>query len=523
MAWTLNASTQGTYGATDPQTLVHTCSAATRLLTLTIFVNGNTTRTGGAPTYNSVPMTDSGHGFVVHTECGVEVWYLISPPTGSSYTVSVPNTNIVNCDLSVTSWEPSAGGAAYDNSNSATGTTANPSLSLTVGATGNLVVGALGSGYRNVPTAGTNFTLVHTYDAGNQTWGTEYDLAGSATPVTVAFGQSADDWGLIGIGFSEEAGVTVYYQSAAGTLTPSGTIAKGTLKNLVGALTPAGALAKKSWLALVGALTPAGDLSTTAKFIRAFAGSLTPTGTVATLATFRRAFDGALTFSGDVKKKTLKSLSGTITASGVATKKTLKNLAGFLTPTGLLDATKVAAGMFYQSLSGGLTFSGDLTKKTYKSFAGSLTPSGITTALKLGGLYFQSLAGSLTTSGTLSIRRNFFLALAGTFNSSGTIVKKTLKGLAGEMTAIGTLVKKTGKSFVGGLTLAGQAIKKQFISLSGSVNFTGAISSLKNPISAVGAIALTLPARSFDLTLKIRDFGLNLRRRVFNLNLKNRN
>ena len=206
MTWTLDTATQGTYDSSNPNTVNHTCSADTRLLVLVIFVNGSDARSGSAVTYNGVQMTDSGEGFVVHTECGVEVWYLLNPPTGSSYEVSIANlsTPARNLQPSVMSFEPSAGDCAKDNNNSATGTTQNPSLSLTVGATGNLIVGALGSGDRDVPTAGTNFTLVHTLDAGNQTWGSEYDLAGSADPVTVAFNTSrADDWGLIGLAFEE--------------------------------------------------------------------------------------------------------------------------------------------------------------------------------------------------------------------------------------------------------------------------------------------------------------------------------
>lgn len=209
MTWTLDASTQGTYQATDPNTVSHTCSAATKLLVVVLFVNGSTTRTGGAPTYNAKAMTDSGQGFVVNIECGVEVWYYINPDTGGSYSVSVPNNGALNFDISAMSFEPSASGAALDNSNSATGISQNPSLSLAVGATNNLIIGALGSGDRDTPTAGTNFTLVHTRDAGNQTWGSEYDLAGTATPVTVAFATArSDDWGLIGVSFEEVASVT---------------------------------------------------------------------------------------------------------------------------------------------------------------------------------------------------------------------------------------------------------------------------------------------------------------------------
>ena len=58
MTWTLDTSTQGTYGNNNPATANHSCSANTRLLVVALFVNGSTARTGGAPTYNSVELTD---------------------------------------------------------------------------------------------------------------------------------------------------------------------------------------------------------------------------------------------------------------------------------------------------------------------------------------------------------------------------------------------------------------------------------------------------------------------------------
>jgi hypothetical protein len=206
MTWTVDTSTAPpAQSATNPNTATAiNCGATAKLLVAFLFIDGNTARTGGAPTYNGVSMSDSGQGFVAHTECGVEIWYLLNPSTGTSYPISVPNDNTVQLTIAAISYIPTSGVAVYDNSASTTGTTQNPSVSLTVDATGNLIVGGLASGDRDPPTAGTNFTLLYTDDIGNQTWGSEYDLAGTATPVTVAFGTArADDWGLIGASFRE--------------------------------------------------------------------------------------------------------------------------------------------------------------------------------------------------------------------------------------------------------------------------------------------------------------------------------
>lgn len=213
MAFTIDTSTQGTYGTSDPHDTTHTCAANADLLVLRIFINGTTARTGGAPTYNSQALTDSGQGFVFFSggECGVEVWFLIDPPTGSAYTLSIPNTGAAGLDASITSYFAGSGyTAAKDNANNATGETQNPSLTLNVLTNNCLIDAALGSGDRDAPTAGTNFTLVHTYDAGNQTWGSERWLdAGTSGNKTVAFATArADDWGLIGISFKEVASAT---------------------------------------------------------------------------------------------------------------------------------------------------------------------------------------------------------------------------------------------------------------------------------------------------------------------------
>jgi epidermal growth factor receptor substrate 15 len=226
MTWTLDASTPGTYQATNPNTVSHTCAASADLLVAVIFVNGNTARTGGAPTYNGTTMTDSGEGFVVHTECGVELWYLINPDTGSSYTVSVPNSGAINFDISVMSFIPSEGSNALDNANSGTAVSQNPSINVVTGNDNALMVSGLGSGERDVPTAGANYSLVHTYDAGNQTWGSEYDLdAGTAGTIAVDYGTArSDDWGLIGIAFYEVTADPAPNVSDDATVTDSLTI-----------------------------------------------------------------------------------------------------------------------------------------------------------------------------------------------------------------------------------------------------------------------------------------------------------
>jgi hypothetical protein len=206
MSWTVDNTSQGTYNNANPDSVQLTIASTAKLLVVTRWTNDNVAPTGGVPTANSTPLTDSGQGFKVHTECGVQVWYLINPPTGD-VTISVPNDNTTFGMVVCSSYIPSGGSCAYVNSASLTGLTQNPSTTYSVGYDNCLLFGALASGDRDVPTAGTNYTIIATYDAGNQTWGTERWLdSGTSGTKTVSFGTArADDWGLIGIAFREIA------------------------------------------------------------------------------------------------------------------------------------------------------------------------------------------------------------------------------------------------------------------------------------------------------------------------------
>src|SRR5574342_726833 len=113
MAFSVDASTQSTYGTANPHTVNHACAVGADLLVLRIFVNGITARTGGSPTYAGISLTDSSQGFVFQSagECGVEVWYLAAPSSGTNQ-LSIPNSGALNIQASITSYTVGAGNAA---------------------------------------------------------------------------------------------------------------------------------------------------------------------------------------------------------------------------------------------------------------------------------------------------------------------------------------------------------------------------------------------------------------------------
>ena len=113
-----------------------------------------------------------------------------------------------------------------------------------------------------------------------------------------------------------KAGGTLYYQSAAGTLTSAGVLAKRPARGLAGALTSAGVLARQMARGLAGTLMSAGAL----------------------VGQGRKALGGTLTSAGGLARRTARGLAGTLTSAGAlsAVKTFVRALAGTLTSAGSL-------------------------------------------------------------------------------------------------------------------------------------------------------------------------------------------
>ena len=225
-----------------------------------------------------------------------------------------------------------------------------------------------------------------------------------ASTVTMSWSGDTAHWALGAVSIRP----AVIAQAAAGTITPSGSLARKTLKALAGSLTPAGSLVRKALKPLAGALTPAGSLSTLLFKAQAVAGSLVPSGSLA--------------------RKVLKTLAGGLTPVGALARKTLKPLAGSLTPVGALATVHTRI----QAAAGLLAPAGLLVVKTLKALAGSLAPSGSLTRKML-----TALAGVIAPAGLLA--RKTLTALAGSLAPSGSLARKTLTALSGAITPAGSL------------------------------------------------------------------------------------
>src|SRR3989304_8018557 len=93
-------------GNSNPLTASHTCSNGSTVLVLTMDFWGSFS---GIPTYNGIPMTLAGGYFSTF------IYYLLDPPTGSAYTISIPNGSSTYIYASASSYRADSGQSAFSN------------------------------------------------------------------------------------------------------------------------------------------------------------------------------------------------------------------------------------------------------------------------------------------------------------------------------------------------------------------------------------------------------------------------
>lgn len=185
---------------TSPVTASYTCGASSTLLIVGIAcANGSTVRAGGAPTYNGVTMTQAGstQKAASSPEGSAELWYLISPTTGSSQTISIPNTGSAPIYAEASSWiAPNGRTAALDQTSGSNGTSANPSQSVTPTVPGALVYAVMFNGRDTAPSANNRVNLNRT-DEGAFSDSNQYTIVGQPTATACSWTVASDDWGMI--------------------------------------------------------------------------------------------------------------------------------------------------------------------------------------------------------------------------------------------------------------------------------------------------------------------------------------
>lgn len=203
MAFTLGSNSQFNGGPGTPVTTTLTAEANS-VIVLSIIVVGSTSRTGGAPTFSGVAMTQAGSTQTA-TETNVECWYLLIPSTDSTQTLSIPNSGANDLWCHWATFIPGTGNTpAFDVAGGTNNTTANPSVSVTTTVSGDAVFAAMGNGLATAPTAqsGTNLERA---DRGAFSTSAQYTIAGAPGSVASSWTVGADDWCLVVAAFKEVA------------------------------------------------------------------------------------------------------------------------------------------------------------------------------------------------------------------------------------------------------------------------------------------------------------------------------
>ncbi len=209
-------STANTTTTANPAETGYICGAGATVLTVAIIYSTNTNRTGGAPTYNGVALTqaDTVRRAPSGAESSAELWYLLAPPTGATYTVSVPNTAAKAMDIVISSYSAQAGSiSAFDVAGGAGATSASPASSV-VATEGDAVIAVVASGaqaWTGASYGGQIGTVLYNNDNGSWGGGSQYLVTGESGTQQMSWTFStSDDWGLVIAAFKETHTVNVH-------------------------------------------------------------------------------------------------------------------------------------------------------------------------------------------------------------------------------------------------------------------------------------------------------------------------
>ena len=260
------------------------------------------------------------------------------------------------------------------------------------------------------------------------------------------------------------------FVSLAGTFGLTGTIStvKKVFKVLAGVFTVTGSIGRLIKIGLTGVFSATGVVSSVWKSFQSLAGTFNLIGTIVKLP--KIGLSGSFDFAGETSKKIKISLAGVFSSTGTigSVKRFIKSLIGVFDLVGS-GVGQLLGGIFYKSLAGAFDFSGSIARKTLISLVGVFGATG-------------SITSILTK----------FKSLVGTFDLTGTISKLPKIILSGVLSAAGSIVGIFVKSLAGVLNFTGSIVKLPKIILSGTFGLTGVLGNVKRFIkSLTGVFGLT--------------------------------
>lgn len=210
-----NNSSRGS-SATSPVDVSFTPAAGSTCLWLGLVYAGSTDRTGGAPTFRGIPLTQAGTNqrAAASPENTVEAWYLENPPVLAG-TLSIPNTGTVTIRSVIATGIAATGFTSkFDVSSVGTGTSTNPSVSITPTVNGAIIFSVVGDGAQTWAPSARSGTQLFDTDNGTEGDGQQYFLqpTAGAQAMSWTFGTS-EDWAIVNVAFKEVAIPTLSWQA----------------------------------------------------------------------------------------------------------------------------------------------------------------------------------------------------------------------------------------------------------------------------------------------------------------------
>lgn len=228
MGHTLDTSLYFDFGATNPGVVSYTVGSGTTVLILMLSIRDSAPsddRSGGAPTYNGVTMTQAGTATKAASspETSNEIWYLLNPATGA-HNFSVPNggtiSGLAGCAVS---FKAGGGTSAFDNVGTATGTSTDPTSTATTLHDESVIVALVGSGATTWAPSARTGTLLFDTDEGAAGHGEQYVL-NKATAGTQSMSwtfSTSDDWAIIWASFYDGTAPLSVNKSDSSAITES--------------------------------------------------------------------------------------------------------------------------------------------------------------------------------------------------------------------------------------------------------------------------------------------------------------
>jgi len=211
---TTTSITNAYNGGPTTKTWTHTTSSGTnRILELEADIWQDTAGAGtvSSASYNGAALTKVTSSLSGGMDS--EIWYLVNPASGTN-TVSVTITGATDAiKLSVSTFTGALQSSPVDVTSTATGTSGNPSASLTTTAANDLVLATL-SRY-STTAASTNRTSLYNNATGSTLGAASYQIATSAGAYSDTYtGSDPDDWSMSIVSFKPAGSsptVTVHY------------------------------------------------------------------------------------------------------------------------------------------------------------------------------------------------------------------------------------------------------------------------------------------------------------------------